>query len=131
MANRATMSERKRVSLKVIDAPAPGAVLTAPPPLIASAHTVEYTCGYCGVVLMHAEEQQVHELTIRCVSCGSYNVCKDKMMKVKTALVVQPGSVSGGVKFPGGCGAKIAPCGQWRSGQRRGARFFPGKMKST
>ena len=47
--------------------------LSPPPVLIASTHTVDYTCGYCGTVLMRAGEGQVRELIIRCASCGSYN----------------------------------------------------------
>ena len=46
---------------------------TAPPVLKASDHSVDYTCGRCGTILLHAEENQVHGLLIRCTSCGSYN----------------------------------------------------------
>ena len=67
------MSGRKKIPLKIVVAPRLGSVLSAPPPLTASTHTVDYTCGYCGSVLMHADEGQVHGLTIRCASCGSYN----------------------------------------------------------
>jgi hypothetical protein len=63
--------------LKVIPAPGIGAVVSAPPPLIASIHTVHYTCGHCGAVLMHAEDGQVHNLIIHCVACGSYNATED------------------------------------------------------
>ena len=63
----------QRVSLKLIKAPKIGAVVTAPPVIIASTHTVDYCCGYCAVVLMHAEPGQVHNLHIRCTQCGSYN----------------------------------------------------------
>jgi len=41
--------------------------------LIASTNTVDYVCGDCGVVLLHAEEGQFHNLVIRCTACGSYN----------------------------------------------------------
>jgi transcription elongation factor Elf1 len=41
--------------------------------LIASTHTTDYTCCACGVVLMHADENQVHNLLIHCSVCGSYN----------------------------------------------------------
>jgi DNA-directed RNA polymerase subunit RPC12/RpoP len=68
------VTERKRISLKVIAAPSSGHVLDAPPPLAASTHTVDYTCGHCGVVLMYAEEEQVHGVLIRCTECGSHNV---------------------------------------------------------
>ena len=33
----------------------------------------DFTCEKCGVVLMHAESGQVHNLLIRCTECGSYN----------------------------------------------------------
>jgi hypothetical protein len=44
------------ISLKVVTAPAIGVVLHAPPMLVASGHSVDYTCGRCGTVLLHAEE---------------------------------------------------------------------------
>jgi len=63
-----------RVGLKVIPTPAAGThVVSAPPVLIASTHTIDYVCGKCGTVLMHAEIGQVHNLTIHCTACGSYN----------------------------------------------------------
>ena len=62
-----------KLRLKVIPAPSIGAVVSAPPPLIASTHTIDYTCGHCGAVLMHAEQGQVHNLVIHCIACGSYN----------------------------------------------------------
>jgi hypothetical protein len=62
-----------RVALKVLSAPGIGHVVKAPPPLVASANTIDYTCGKCGVVLMHAERNQVHNLLIHCTECGSYN----------------------------------------------------------
>jgi predicted RNA-binding Zn-ribbon protein involved in translation (DUF1610 family) len=54
-------------------APAIGVVLDAPPVLIASEHSVDYTCGHCGTVLLHAEEGQVRGVLLRCANCGSYN----------------------------------------------------------
>jgi hypothetical protein len=62
-----------RVALKVVSAPGVGHVISAPPALIASSHTIDFTCGKCAVVLMHAESGQVHNLLIRCTECGSYN----------------------------------------------------------
>jgi hypothetical protein len=62
-----------RVSLRLVDHPRTGAVVTAPPTLIASTHTVDYCCGHCSMVLMHAERGQVHNLVIKCSACGSYN----------------------------------------------------------
>jgi hypothetical protein len=49
----------RKISLKVVHAPAIGIVLDAPPLLIASEHSVDYTCGRCGTTLLHAEESQV------------------------------------------------------------------------
>jgi DNA-directed RNA polymerase subunit RPC12/RpoP len=62
-----------RIPLKVVIAPAVGVVLEAPPVLRASEHSVDYTCGRCGTVLLHADEGQVHGILIRCTNCGSYN----------------------------------------------------------
>jgi DNA-directed RNA polymerase subunit RPC12/RpoP len=67
------MSERRIVSLHLIKAPVTGPIVSAPPTLIASTHTVDYTCGGCGTVLLHAEDEQVHNLQIRCTKCGAYN----------------------------------------------------------
>jgi DNA-directed RNA polymerase subunit RPC12/RpoP len=66
------MTDRK-IPLKVVTAPAVGVVLDAPPVLRASDHSVDYTCGRCGTILLHAEENQVHGILIRCANCGSYN----------------------------------------------------------
>ena len=49
-----------KISLKVVSAPATGLVLHAPPVLVASDHSVDYACGRCSTVLLHAEENQVH-----------------------------------------------------------------------
>ena len=62
-----------KIPLKVIVAPAIGVVLEAPPVLMASEHSVDYTCGRCAAVLLHAEQDQVHGILIRCINCGSYN----------------------------------------------------------
>ena len=62
-----------KISLKVVSAPATGLVLHAPPVLVASDHSVDYTCGRCSTVLLHAEENQVHGILIHCTNCGSYN----------------------------------------------------------
>lgn len=69
------MSEKQRpkLSLKLVDAPKFGAVVTAPPILTASTHTIDYCCGHCSAVLMHAERGQVHNLLIKCTLCGAYN----------------------------------------------------------
>ena len=65
--------QNPKVRLKVIPVPSVGPVVSAPPVLIASSHTVDYTCGHCNVVLLHADREQVHNLVIRCVAYGSYN----------------------------------------------------------
>lgn len=63
----------RKVSLKVIVAPGTRHVLEAPPVLMASDESVDYTCGRCGTTLLHAEESQVHGVLIHCKKCGSYN----------------------------------------------------------
>ena len=66
------MPDRK-ISLKVIQAPATGHVVDAPPVLMASDRSADFVCGQCGAVLMHAEEHQVFNVLIQCKNCGSYN----------------------------------------------------------
>ena len=65
--------QHPKVSLKLVDYPRTGSVVTAPPILTASKHTVDYCCAHCSTVLMHAERGQVHNLVIKCTACGSYN----------------------------------------------------------
>ena len=67
------MSVGQKRSFKMVVAPRVGGSLAAPPALIASTHAMDYTCGYCGSVLMRADEGQVHGLMIRCTSCGPDN----------------------------------------------------------
>ena len=66
---------RRRLPLFVVPASETSKrpVVSAPPLLDASSHTIDYVCGHCGTVLMHAEEGQVHNLLIHCLACGSYN----------------------------------------------------------
>jgi len=45
----------ERVPLKLVEAPGIGHVLSAPPALSASSHTIDYTGGQRGVVLLHAD----------------------------------------------------------------------------
>ena len=66
------MSDRK-ISLKVVTAPAIGHVMSAPPVIMASNHSIDFTCGHCSTILMHADAYQVHGVIIRCNACGSYN----------------------------------------------------------
>lgn len=65
--------EHPRVALKPIPTPRAHHIISAPSVLIASTNTVDYVCGDCGAVLMHAEHGQVHNLVIHCTLCGSYN----------------------------------------------------------
>ena len=67
------MTSRK-IILKVINAPASGLVLDAPPILKEVDQSVDYTCGHCGAILLHAEEGRVHSIVIHCANCGSYNL---------------------------------------------------------
>jgi predicted RNA-binding Zn-ribbon protein involved in translation (DUF1610 family) len=67
------MTKHKEIKLKVVRAPRIGHALSAPPVIMASTHTVAYECGHCGVVLMHAELDQIHNLLIHCTECGTYN----------------------------------------------------------
>jgi hypothetical protein len=69
--------QNPRVAL--ILAPAPGLrpIVSAPPVLIVSTHTIDYTCGKCGTVLMHADVDQIHNVLIRCTQCGSYNATEE------------------------------------------------------
>ena len=62
---------RKKRALRLVEAPRK--VLDAPPALVASERTVDYTCGRCGAVLLQAEEGQVHGFLLRCRDCGSFN----------------------------------------------------------
>ena len=68
-----SQAKQRRVSLKIVSAPTTGHAVSAPPVLCASDHSVDYTCGKCGAVLLHAEEGQVRNLLIHCTECGSYN----------------------------------------------------------
>jgi DNA-directed RNA polymerase subunit RPC12/RpoP len=67
------MTTDKIISLRIVTAPATGIVLDAPPVLVASDHSVDYACGRCSTILLHAEEDQVRGFLIRCTNCGSYN----------------------------------------------------------
>ena len=68
------MSVHTRKALTVVSGPGKHPLVSAPPILNASDHTVDYTCGTCGTVLMHAEENQIHGVAIFCRSCGGYNL---------------------------------------------------------
>jgi len=51
--------------------------VNAPPILYASSHTIDFVCGNCGAVLLHAEDNQVHGLFIRCTKYESLNATAD------------------------------------------------------
>jgi DNA-directed RNA polymerase subunit RPC12/RpoP len=36
-------------------------------------HSVDYVCGNCGTVLLHAEDGLMHNLLILCTDCGARN----------------------------------------------------------
>lgn len=57
----------------MVPAPPVGPVVQAPPVIVASSDAVDYLCGRCGTLLMHAELDQVHNLLIHCTACGTYN----------------------------------------------------------
>jgi len=59
------MSTSNIIPLRVVTAAAVGVVLEAPPTLVASEHSVDYTCGRCAAVLLHVDEGQVHGVLIR------------------------------------------------------------------
>ena len=60
-------------SMKVVEAPGSGVVVSGRPMLTASTHTADYCCGNCGMVLLHAKIGQIHNRLIKCTECGSYN----------------------------------------------------------
>ncbi len=36
-------------------------------------HSVDYLCGNCGTILLHAEDGLAHNLLILCTECGARN----------------------------------------------------------
>jgi DNA-directed RNA polymerase subunit RPC12/RpoP len=36
-------------------------------------HSVDYVCGNCGTMLLHAEDGLTHNLFILCTQCGAHN----------------------------------------------------------
>ena len=63
----------RKISLKIIAAPASGLGLDAPPILKEIDQSVDYICGQCGTILRPAEENRVHSIEIHCGNCGAYN----------------------------------------------------------
>jgi predicted RNA-binding Zn-ribbon protein involved in translation (DUF1610 family) len=72
-SNLSHMDARKRENLTIVELPKSRSAVSAPPILVASTHTVDYCCGNCGAVLLHADVGQVYGLLIHCTGCGSYN----------------------------------------------------------
>jgi len=73
LVSRMGSSVHRQIRLKVIPAPAIGPVVQAPPVIVASTNTIDYLCGRCGTLLLHAEIDQIHNLLIHCTACGAYN----------------------------------------------------------
>jgi hypothetical protein len=73
----ATRSAHERTSLKLVAPPFVNRALGVPPVLNASDHTVDFVCGHCEALLMHGEHDQVHNVTIHCLVCGSYNATNE------------------------------------------------------
>jgi DNA-directed RNA polymerase subunit RPC12/RpoP len=68
------MVERNREKSVVIGSPPEGRYARdAPPVPSAGDNTLDYCCGECGALLMHADDQEVHNLIIRCTDCKSFN----------------------------------------------------------
>jgi hypothetical protein len=63
--------------LRVVEATGLEHTVDAPPVLVASSNTIDFLCGNCGTVLMHAEDDQVHGLFIHCIRCGACNATVD------------------------------------------------------
>jgi hypothetical protein len=64
---------RRRMRLRLVTRPPQGTNTKAPPVLDAGSGTIDYTCGRCSTVLMHANEGQVHGVVIECLQCGAFN----------------------------------------------------------
>ena len=71
------MSAHARARLRVLTTPFVGHAIDAPPILNASDNTVDFVCGNCSAVLMYGEHGQVHNVTIHCLACGSYNTTNE------------------------------------------------------
>jgi predicted RNA-binding Zn-ribbon protein involved in translation (DUF1610 family) len=63
----------RRISLTVVEPPATGVILDAPPILRTDDDSVDYVCGNCATILLHAEEHKVHGVQIHCANCGAFN----------------------------------------------------------
>jgi hypothetical protein len=59
--------------LKVVEAPAGGCAMRAPPPIILTAGGARYRCGKCGTVLAIAELGALKGFVIHCTACDRHN----------------------------------------------------------
>jgi hypothetical protein len=67
-------SDRPQTRLAVVRAPLPGRRLgRAPPAEVLSDDGNYYLCGRCGTLLVVAEPEQIGDVTIECLICGSIN----------------------------------------------------------
>jgi predicted RNA-binding Zn-ribbon protein involved in translation (DUF1610 family) len=71
------MMDNPQRRLRVVEAKGIENSVSAPPILYASSHTMDFVCGNCGAVLLHAEDNQVHGLFIHCTKCGATNATAD------------------------------------------------------
>jgi predicted RNA-binding Zn-ribbon protein involved in translation (DUF1610 family) len=65
--------DNPQLKLKVVEATGLEQALDGPPVLVASSNTIDFVCGNCGTVLLHADDNQVHGLFIHCTQCGATN----------------------------------------------------------
>jgi hypothetical protein len=65
--------ETRTIRLRVIRPPSIGYVTSAPPPITVTPNGNRCLCGECGTLLVVADDDQVHGLTVRCRECGQYN----------------------------------------------------------
>ena len=65
--------DNSQPKLKVVEATGIEHALHAPPVLVVSSNTIDFVCGNCDTILLHADDNQVHGLFIHCTQCGAYN----------------------------------------------------------
>jgi predicted RNA-binding Zn-ribbon protein involved in translation (DUF1610 family) len=68
---------KSNAKTEVVEATGLEHTVDAPPILVASSQTIDFLCGNCGTVLLHAEDDQVHGLFIHCTQCGACNATVD------------------------------------------------------
>jgi DNA-directed RNA polymerase subunit RPC12/RpoP len=49
-------------------------------------HSVDYLCGNCGTILLHAEDGLAHNLLILCTECGARNSSGAPAIPIATAI---------------------------------------------